>query len=141
MSEKTKKDNTSSLMIKEKLEELDVIVKMLQMLKDPLEAEEAEVEEDHKKPKEPQPKPRKKKPQSNNRLDKTYLLLISQINNTKTLKHKKIIETYKYNSLPCLPCLAFLTSPSSNPLPFNLINRSHNLLTMWFNIQWYNKFL
>ena len=68
----------SSLMIKEKLEELDVIVKMLQMPKDPLEAEEAEVEEDHKKPKEPQPKPRQKKPQSNNRLDKTYLLLISK---------------------------------------------------------------
>lgn len=70
----------SSLMIKEKLEELDVIVKTLQMLKDLLEAEEVEVEEDHKKPKEPQPKPRKKKPKSNNRLDKTYLLLISLIN-------------------------------------------------------------
>ncbi len=90
-------------MIKEKLEELDVIVKMLQMPKDPLEAEEAEVEEDHKKPKEPQPKPRQKKPQSNNRLDKTYLLLISQINDTKHSedKDKKIIETYNITVLPC----------------------------------------
>lgn len=78
MSEKTKKDNTSSLMIKEKSEELDVIVKMLQMPKDKLEEEEVEVEEDPQEPRVPQQlNPRNKKPQFSKKPDKTYLLLIS----------------------------------------------------------------
>ena len=55
----------SSLMIREELEKLDVIVKMLRVPKDQLEGEEEEVEEDLQELKEPL-KQRKNKLQFNN---------------------------------------------------------------------------
>lgn len=63
--ERTKRDNTSFSMIKEKLKESDVIVTMLPT-KAP-EQQEEEVEKDHKELKEPQQpnQPRQNKPQLN----------------------------------------------------------------------------
>ena len=57
----------SSLMIKEKSEESDVIVKMLQTLKDQLEAEVEEEEEDLKRPKEPLKQRKTKHPFNNHK--------------------------------------------------------------------------
>ncbi len=54
-------------MIKEKSEELGVIVKMLQMLKDQLEVEVEEEEEDLKKPKEPLKQRKTKHPFNNHK--------------------------------------------------------------------------